>query len=310
MPAKLSVQVPGEAVVVRILADDADVMIGRDPACIITIAHDSVSRRHAALRGAGANTWSLADLGSKNGIRVDGERVAAAELAGSRWFAVGDVFCEFESMDATAAEHFATRAAERRNSSMAWTRRLQADVHGDNLITDLLRGIVDIAECRRGFLLVPDAQSQMRVRACYALQPDEVERSTFSGSRSAVERTIQHRRAVFLSDQRDRAWLQGQASVIARDIRALACLPLQQDQRLLGIAYADTDDDAKVFTDLDAELLEAFVGHAAAALAAGELDASLANIAALLAVDEAGTVHSKGTAPYWAPSTDGSDQHS
>jgi hypothetical protein len=308
MPAKLSVHIPGEAVVVRVLADDADVAIGRDPACAVSIAHDSVSRRHAALRGVGANAWSLTDLGSKNGIRVDGERVAAAELAGSRWFAVGDVFCEFESMDAAAVEHFASRVAERRNSSMAWTRRLQADVRGDNLIADLLRGIVDIAECRRGFLLVPDAQSQMRVRACYALQPGEVERSMFSGSRSAVERTIQHRRAVFLSDQRDRAWLQGQASVIARDIRALACLPLQQDGRLLGVAYADTDDEAKVFTDLDAELLGAFVGHAAAALAAGELDATLANMAALLAIDEGGAARSTGAAPYWAPVADSGDQ--
>jgi len=303
MPAKLSVHIPGQAVVVRIFADDADIVIGRDPACAVSIAHDSVSRRHATLRGNGANDWSLTDLGSKNGIRVDGERVAVAELVESRWFAVGDVFCEFESLDRTAAEHLSARAIERRNSSMAWTRRLQADVRGDSLIADLLRGIVDIAECRRGFLLVPDVHSRMRVRACYALQPDEVERSAFSGSRSAVERTILHRRAVFLSDQRDRAWLQGQASVIARDIRALACLPLQQDGRLLGIAYADTDDEAKVFTDLDAELLEAFVGHAAAALAASELDATLASMAAMLAVDEAGAVHSSGAAPYWTPAS-------
>ncbi|HEY0233165.1 MAG TPA: FHA domain-containing protein [Dokdonella sp.] len=308
MPAKLSVHVPGEAVIVRVLADDSGIVIGRDPACAVAIAHDSVSRRHAELCSAGPGTWSLTDLGSKNGIRVDGERVAAAELSGSRWFAVGDVFCEFECVDAAGVEHLAMRAAERRSSSMAWTRRLQADVRGDSLIADLLRGIVDIAECRRGFLLVPDAQSQMRVRACYALQPDEVGRSAFSGSRSAVERTIQHRRAVFLSDQRDRAWLQGQASVIARDIRALACLPLQQDGRLLGVAYADTDDEAKVFTDLDAELLEAFVGHAAAALAASELDVTLAGMAALLAVDEAGAAHSTGAAPYWAPAAARSDQ--
>lgn len=308
MPAKLSVHVPGEAVSVRVLADDADLTIGRDPACAITIAHESVSRRHAALRSAGVNLWTLADLGSKNGIRVDGERVESAPLADSRWFAIGDVFCEFDPIDAAAVAHLEARAAERRSSSMAWTQRLRADVRGDRLIADLLRGIVDIAECRRGFLLVPDARSRMRVRACYALQADEVQRSAFCGSRSAVERTIQHRRAVFLSDRRDRAWLQEQASVIASDIRTLACLPLQHDGRLLGIVYADTDDEAKVFTDLDAELLEAFVGHAASALAASELDATIAAMSALLAVDDASAVASVGAAPYWSPVADGSDQ--
>jgi hypothetical protein len=48
--------------------------IGREPACDMTLAHDTVSRWHASLeRSAGG--WLLADLGSMNGTRLNGWRV-------------------------------------------------------------------------------------------------------------------------------------------------------------------------------------------------------------------------------------------
>jgi GAF domain-containing protein len=89
------------------------------------------------------------------------------------------------------------------------------------------------------------------------------------------KRAALQRRAVFLSDRRDQAWLRDQASVIAGGIRALACLPLQQDGRLIGVAYADTDEEAKVFSELDAELLAAFAERTSTTLAALELDDAL-----------------------------------
>jgi GAF domain-containing protein len=275
MPAKLSVHIPGEAVIVRVLADDADIAIGRDPACGIVIAHDSVSRRHANLRLSGTQTWTLTDLGSKNGLRVDGHRVACAELSAAQWLAVGDVFCEFEPIDAAMIEHLDARATHRRETSRAWLDRAHRAESTDSFVTTLLAGIVDIAECKRGFLLVTGAKGELLVRACLGIDKAEVGSAAFSGSRSAVERAVLQRRPVFLSDRRDQAWLRDQASVIASGIRALACLPLQQDGQLIGVAYADTDDEAKVFSELDAELLAAFAERTSTTLAALELDDTL-----------------------------------
>jgi hypothetical protein len=298
VPARLCIHVPGEAVIVRIADEGAVLTLGRDPACDIVVAHESVSRRHAQIVG-NRLVWTLSDLDSKNGIRLDGERVACAELGGTCWFALGDVFCEFEPIDAKAKANLQARAAERRSTSLAWAARLERGNRIDLLIADLLRGIVGVAECQRGFLLALDGEGQMRWRASYALVPEDVAGSRFSGSRSAVERTILDRRAVFLSDQRDRAWLQGQASVIAHGIRALACLPLQHAGQLLGVAYADTNDEAKVFTDLDAELLGAFVDHAASVFAVTDLEAKLADVSAWFAIDDANASHAIGVAPYW-----------
>lgn len=305
MPARLSIHVPGQPVLLRVIEAGCAARLGRDPAADIVIPHDSVSRLHARIASVD-EAWRITDLGSKNGIRVDGERVAEAGLDRGCWFALGDVFCEFEPIDASARAHLAARDAERRSTSRAWTARIERRGRTDELVADLLRGIVEIAECERGFLLTYDADQQLVMRACHSLLPDDIAGAAFSGSRGAVERALLHRRPVYSSDQRDHAWLGAQASVIARGLRAIACLPLLHGGELLGVAYADSGDEAKVFTELDAELLGAFVERASTALAIALLDEQIAGMSSLLAVGAEGS-RDIGVAPAWpvAPTAPG-----
>jgi len=278
VPAKLSIHVPTQAVAIHVLDDGADLTLGRAPENDCVLAHDSVSRRHARIENTGDGRWRIEDLGSKNGIRVDGNRVEDAELAPSQWLAIGDVFCEFERVGPEAVEHIRERAQHRRQSSQLWIDRIATSDSVDTLVDTLLRGIVEIAECRRGFLLVADGTGNLRVRAFHAMDPSDLGAAAFSGSRSAVDCSIRERRAVYLSDRRDRDSLKDKASIIARGIRALVSFPLLDESRLLGVAYADTDDEAKIFSDLDADLLKAFAERASAALTAIEIDAKLSNM--------------------------------
>jgi len=278
VPAKLSIHVPTQAVAIHVLDDGADLTLGRAPENDCVLAHDSVSRRHARIENTGDGRWRIEDLGSKNGIRVDGNRVEDAELAPSQWLAIGDVFCEFERVGPEAVEHIRERAQHRRQSSQLWIDRIATSDSVDTLVDTLLRGIVEIAECRRGFLLVADGTGNLRVRAFHAMDPSDIGAAAFSGSRSAVDCSIRERRAVYLSDRRDRDSLKDKASIIARGIRALVSFPLLDESRLLGVAYADTDDEAKIFSDLDADLLKAFAERASAALTAIEIDAKLSNM--------------------------------
>jgi hypothetical protein len=298
MRAKLSLHVPDQAVAIRFLDAQSDCVLGRDPACELALMHASVSRRHARLSASG-NGWQLTDLGSKNGTRLDGARISSAKLKHGQWFAVGDVYCEFERIDAADQSRLQARAAERRHASAAWTARLRSDGDLQPLLGELLNGIVSVAECQRGFLLTPDASGQLRVAACFGLAPAELHSSAFSGSRSAVDRVQREHRPLYLSDARDRAWLKDRASILAQKITALVCLPLLHQGELLGIAYADTAEPAHVFTDLDAEVLTALVDHAGAVLAAKRLAAQLAQLTAWVAVDATGAVRPAGAAEIW-----------
>ena len=55
------------------------VVLGRSRECDIVVSDPNVSRRHAELRRGDGN-WSIVDLGSTNGIKVNGRRVADATL--------------------------------------------------------------------------------------------------------------------------------------------------------------------------------------------------------------------------------------
>ena len=61
-------------------------LIGRDPACPITLYGGEVSRRHARIVVSGEETAILEDLSSKNGTLLNGVRVTSAAP-----LSVGDV---------------------------------------------------------------------------------------------------------------------------------------------------------------------------------------------------------------------------
>jgi FHA domain-containing protein len=68
--------------------DKQRVVIGRSRECDIQIADPNVSRRHAEVRREGAAFW-LVDLGSTNGIDVNGRRQHRAKLSDGDRLTVG-----------------------------------------------------------------------------------------------------------------------------------------------------------------------------------------------------------------------------
>ena len=68
--------------------DKGSVVIGRSKDCDIRLADPNVSRRHAELRQEGAAYWIL-DLGSTNGITVNGRRQQRAQLTNEDRITVG-----------------------------------------------------------------------------------------------------------------------------------------------------------------------------------------------------------------------------
>jgi pSer/pThr/pTyr-binding forkhead associated (FHA) protein len=110
MPAVLTVR---EAGTERRIVFDARAVVGRDPDCDVVLSSRSVSRRHALVERA-ADGWVVRDLGSANGVFVEGKRLKEATLAAGASLRFGDVDATFETSGTPRSS-----SAERRAQSLS-----------------------------------------------------------------------------------------------------------------------------------------------------------------------------------------------
>jgi len=80
----------------RVPLGETPVVIGRAPECNIQLHDSNVSRRHAEVRPHGTG-YSVVDLGSTNGTRVNGLRVAEQVLTDGDEILIGNTKMVFEA---------------------------------------------------------------------------------------------------------------------------------------------------------------------------------------------------------------------
>src|SRR5262249_41921114 len=74
---------------VSILLDKPILLVGRHPECDIQIDSRKISRRHCCIAQVG-DYLIIRDLGSTNGIRINGNRVSEGKLAGGDEVTIGN----------------------------------------------------------------------------------------------------------------------------------------------------------------------------------------------------------------------------
>jgi hypothetical protein len=261
MQARLTAYPPDSAALAQVIGTGDAVRIGRAADCTLRIDHPSMSRAHAELR-VDDDRALLRDLGSKNGSFMDGTAVADAWIDGACWLRFGDVFCEFTPLSAVEVASANAGTQARRGAATAHTARIQGVQRLDDLLDATLRGVLELAQCERGFVLL-DAADGYQVRNSISLDPAALGSRQFSGSVGAIDRALQSGRSVVVNDIGQQAWLASRASVAMAGLSALVCLPLLEGSRPIGAVYADRRQAGSPITSLDLELLEAFVERAA-----------------------------------------------
>jgi FHA domain/GAF domain len=300
MHATLCLHLPDQPALLRVL-DPAigEVSLGREEGCTLTIGHASVSRRHAALRHDGGDWW-VQDLGSTNGVRIGGHRIDRQKLRHGEWFSLGDVFCEFRLVAEAELVSINARSEQRRQTSGMWLGRLAQAPDREALLAGLVAAIVQLAECRRGFILAGSLDKGFSTVACCGIDADAPGRRDFAGSTGALARAIHQRTPLLISDPAALDWARGRQSIVAGGLRALVALPILHQDRLLGVAYADSDVPGKLFTELDRDILGAFTEQVGLLLAVRGLDEMLARLESCIQADASGQPDGTVAAPYWS----------
>lgn len=266
MPAKLTLHPPRRAARFLVVQEGETLTVGRDPECQLVLEDGRVSRRHACLRWTGRG-WGLEDLGSKNGTSVNGRPAAGAELRHGDWLSFGGLMGRFEALSPMQARALYEQRLARLETSLALRRRLTADLEPLDLLLRLLEGAIQVVGAERGFVLVKDAGGTLQAEVAAGFETADLEGDAFDGSAGAVARALESRQPWVVSDTHDEPGLRERPSVVRKGLGALVCVPLVDEQHVLGLLYVDSRRPAAAVSDLDVEILVSLAEQAALVLA-------------------------------------------
>jgi len=80
----------------RYVLDGPRATIGRSKSAECVLPDPNVSRRHAELRRGEDGEWQIVDLGSTNGVKVNGRRVATTRLRPGDEVTIGTTTFRFD----------------------------------------------------------------------------------------------------------------------------------------------------------------------------------------------------------------------
>lgn len=275
MPAQLQLCYPDKPVKEVLLWEGQRYQLGRASDNEIIALHATVSRHHASF-AHDATGWHLMDLHSSNGTSVDGHPVHESLLQNQHQLLFGAVPGRFELCTRERAHQWQQHREWRSQQSDRWLDELRQNESLTALLAHLVSSLLRASQTERGFVLVGQNADTLQLAHCSGFEAGAFSLPTFAGSVGVVERVLSDHQPVVVCDAWQDAWLSTRDSVQHKQIRALACLPIQYNGELLGVAYCDSQQPDKLLTELDLAILESLCHHAAITLMAARVQAELA----------------------------------
>jgi len=245
--------------------------VGRSSSADIHLNHPAVSRSHAAVTVDGTKVM-VEDLGSRNGTRVDGllvEKPVEARLGSSIEFAeltfkLVDTHPEGRAQYALDDESLESSSVtlrdiyepgDRRDKSqglfqvLADAGELLATHRGlDELYQVTLELVERAVSSQRAVLLLVEGEEPDPVVVASRL-PDDATDADLVLSRTMVRRVLKEGAALLTTDAQSDPRFKERQSVIAQRIRSAMAAPLFDNERIIGILYADTTDPASWYSE-------------------------------------------------------------
>ncbi len=274
------------------------VVVGRAEECPLRLSGSDVSRRHCRIVRSGAG-YSVQDLGSQNGTRVNGERVEERPLRPGDRIEVGSAVLYYDRTGHSAVDG---EAGERSGGALDLTFHRSREIYGagpdtvedwrrereqllrlsdvamalahETDLAALLERIMDAAVAlsgaERGFVILFEGE-QLEVKVSRNLRRETLSRPEFSVSRSVVQKVAVTGRSVCLSDASQAEGFEEAQSIVDLGLRSVLCVPLLLQGKTLGALYLDHCTKRGAFGPAEERVLRLFGSQAAVALDSAQL---------------------------------------
>ena len=253
--------------------------LGRSSGNELCYSEDAgLSRQHLVLEKTAAG-WSVRDLNSKNGTFVNGQRLSEPFLLGpADRVAAGHLTIEFaESVSLPANTVVFVEGAASASTTVATLQgllgpdkeiegapqmraliRAGRELSGNMPLTELFNLImnlsIDAVGAARGVLMTLEGEDLV-VRAARG--------EGFHISGAVRARVIKEKTSLLVRDARlDEAFAE-RMSIVQQQIRSMLAVPLQTDDRVIGLIYLDSPHFVHEFTKDDLNLLTVMANVAA-----------------------------------------------
>jgi GAF domain-containing protein len=259
LPAKLTICYPDRPAIESILMENGRYRVGRSAQCDLVVLHPSVSRHHALVTH-NCGHWLVKDVQSHNGTRVNGQRIANSQLLGNELISVGAIDCFFELQDRQQVEGALRHNAwRRRQSTLSQSALTKCSLQQG--LDDSLVSLISLTGTQRGLILLGSGPGDLRVLASKGMATADFTRSGFEGSVGAIVRVADTHQPVIIMDVSLDSGFSARESIQRKQISTLVCVPLLSQERLIGIAYIDSQLTNKIFSEMDYEIMRLVCGQ-------------------------------------------------
>jgi transcriptional regulator with GAF, ATPase, and Fis domain len=200
------------------------------------------------VNGRRRKTHTLADQ--------DSLRIGPAQLTFSLF---DEVSTDDDIPDSTTAANHALESLEKLE---AFSEKLFGIYDISQLLEALMDDIVDLSKADKGFLILMDGERPV-VRVARNIAHREVEDSQVAFSDSIVQKVMQSRRPIIVSDALHDREFSGSTSIINLRLCSVMAVPLQTKGTFLGLIYVGNDNIVNLFRPYQLDVLRVFASQAA-----------------------------------------------
>ena len=263
------------------------VSIGRAADNDVCLLSGLVSRNHCQIDLTGEGVW-LEDLGSANGVTVNGLKTRGAPLVVGDTIELGQaviVILEIDSEASATVEEVApsrtilSELPDEREKLRVFarvTRELSRETDTQTLLQLVVDNAIALLGGERGFLLQSDSPlssetnisslDSMNVRVARSFDGADIAVPRTRVSLGIVRRVLESGEALLSLDATQDERFEEYASIEELHLKSVVCLPVRVDGEVRGVLLVDNRLRQGAFKEEDLEIAELFADQAAIAL--------------------------------------------